>query len=131
MPAYENKYPDVASPAAVDAAIPTDPVDALQRSLVPFIGDGSPDVSFAAELCRVSVLTLQRRLGAAGVTYSGLVDRARFDAAAARLVGSDERMIDVALDLGYRDPGSFTRAFRRWTGLTPRAFRARSRRAAD
>jgi len=30
------------------------------------------------------------------------------------------RMIDILYDLGYRDPGSFSRAFKTWTGISPR-----------
>ena len=33
------------------------------------------------------------------------------------------RVRDIAEDLGFSDEGAFTRAFRRWTGLTPAGFR--------
>ena len=68
--------------------------------------------------------TLQRRLHSAGLTYGHLVAEAR-RASAERLLAEPERTIaDVGRTLGYSDPAHFTRAFQRWTGLSPRAFRA-------
>ena len=49
-----------------------------------------------------------------------------FDVAVRALRAADVKLIDVAYDLGYADPPSFTRAFRRWAGMTPREWRRRS-----
>jgi AraC-like DNA-binding protein len=69
------------------------------------------------------VRTLQRRLAHAGITYARLVAKIRFDMAARRLADPKVKLLDIALDLGYSDHAHFTRAFRRWTGTTPREFR--------
>ncbi len=74
---------------------------------------------------------LQRRLAADGLTYSQLLEEARRNAAL-RLV--EERQLtfaEVASALGYSDPAHFTRAFARWTGTTPRAYRQRVTRATS
>ncbi len=47
----------------------------------------------------------------------------RFEAARKMLSDPDRKIRDVALLLGYSDAAHFTRAFQRWTGLTPSAFR--------
>ena len=58
-----------------------------------------------------------------GLTYSDLVQQARFEAAAELLKNPDTKIIDVAFDVGYEDPSHFARAFRRVSGITPREFR--------
>jgi AraC-like DNA-binding protein len=87
-----------------------------------------PRLRETASLLGESTRTLQRRLAAGGVTHESLVDRARLSAAALLLAGTDTRILDVALDVGYSDHAHFTRAFRRWTGTTPLQYR-RTRRA--
>lgn len=73
----------------------------------------------------ISVRTLQRWLQAAGLTYAGVAREARCAVALQMLEQSERKIRDVAVALGYSDPAHFTRAFLRWTGLTPRAFRRR------
>ncbi len=87
-----------------------------------------PEHGSAADVARelfVSVRTLQRKLAAEGVTF-----REVHDAAAARLAMSwlsDPKVsvAEVAFLLGFSDPSSFNRAFRRWTGQTPGVWRRR------
>jgi AraC-like DNA-binding protein len=69
--------------------------------------------------------TLQRRLKVCGVVFSDLLDVARRDQALRSLADRSQDLLGLALDLGYGDPAHFTRAFKRWTGTTPSAFRGR------
>ena len=89
-------------------------------------GRGAASIDLVAERMATSVRTLQRRLRGAGLSYSAVVQRARRTAAREMLKDRGAGIGDVARALGYSDPAHFTRAFHRWTGSTPRDFRARS-----
>jgi AraC-like DNA-binding protein len=95
----------------------------VQQIVTRLLPDGYPGVETVAEMVRVSARTLQRRLSEEGLTFAGLVARARFDVAQRMLDDPARKVVDVALDLGYSDHAHFTRAFVRWTGLSPREFR--------
>ena len=97
--------------------------DNLRLALQTYICEGPPSVQLAAQIFGTSVRTLQRRLALLGLTYSDLVQQARFEAAAELLKNPDTKIIDVAFDVGYEDPSNFARAFRRVSGITPREFR--------
>jgi AraC family transcriptional regulator len=58
-----------------------------------------------------------------GVTPHQYVLRTRLRRAAVRLATESSRVIDVALDLGFRDLSNFNRAFRAEFGVSPRAYR--------
>jgi AraC-like DNA-binding protein len=75
----------------------------------------------AAEL-GTSARTLKRRLADDQTKYSDLVDSVQ-SARAMALLRSELTVDEVANRLGYSDSANFTRAFRRWTGKTPSAFR--------
>jgi AraC-like DNA-binding protein len=92
-----------------------------------FSAGGYPTVPRTADALGMSVRTLQRQLALGGVTHEMLVRRRRFAEAARLLEKTDTRIIDIALDLGYSDHAHFTRAFRRWVGLSPHEFRSRAR----
>jgi AraC-like DNA-binding protein len=76
-----------------------------------------------APLMSVSERTLKRRLAAFGTSYSELVDDERRDQAMLLIAAKDVSVDEIALRLGYSDAANFTRAFRRWTGKSPRAHR--------
>jgi AraC-like DNA-binding protein len=69
--------------------------------------------------------TFQRRLAAHGVTFERLAESVVFAQARTKLDATQQAITDIALELGYSDPAHFSRAFRRWTGETPRHWRSR------
>ena len=100
------------------------PFPVLLRELIaPYLMDGRPDVAFAAEVAGISTRTLQRRLMQNGSSYSQVLQEARFATACTRLADPAMKVIDVAMMTGYDSPQHFTRAFRRYTGLTPTQYR--------
>jgi AraC-like DNA-binding protein len=72
--------------------------------------------------------TLQRRLSAEGVSYQELLDEARKEAAGRYLGESVFAIGEVAYLVGYSEPAPFYRAFKRWYGVTPEAYRQAQRR---
>lgn len=73
----------------------------------------------------MSSRTLQRRLAGEGVSYQQLLDEARKEAAGRLLADARLGIGEVAYLVGYSEPAPFHRAFRRWYGVTPDAFRQR------
>jgi AraC-like DNA-binding protein len=68
--------------------------------------------------------TLARRLAAEGETFESVLDRLRLDLARRHLADPALSISEVAWRLGYREASAFSRAWRRWTGTTPREARA-------
>jgi AraC-like DNA-binding protein len=79
-----------------------------------------------AAAMHVSPRTLRRRLAGARVSFSRLLEEARCDRARALLRSPDLSTKDVAERVGYSNVANFMRAFRRWTGRTPAAYRRES-----
>ncbi len=98
-------------------------VSLLRMLVQPYIGGGHTEVAFAAELAGVSTRTLQRQLTQCGSSYSRVLEEARFSLARRGLEDPDLKVIDVAMIAGYESPQHFSRAFRRFTGVTPSAYR--------
>ncbi len=73
----------------------------------------------------ISTRHLRRLLRQYGTGYERLVDEVRCDAALRLLADPHSSLTRIAYELGFQDPSSFTRAFRRWTGCSPRDFRRR------
>ena len=90
------------------------------------LAHGYPALEEVARLLRVSSRTFQRQLNREGISYSDLVERCRCKAACEALEHTERPIQDISATLGYADASSFARAFRRWTGLSPRAYRNQS-----
>lgn len=87
---------------------------------------GSPRLPALAEVAArlaVSPATLRRRLQQEGTSFQELKDHVRRDAAIAGLAESGEPIAELAARLGFSEDTAFHRAFRRWTGTTPGAYR--------
>jgi AraC-like DNA-binding protein len=84
---------------------------------------GPISLALTARNLGISSRTLQRRLHERGISFWTLVDECRFQIAGALLRETDLSVQEIAARVGYRTPGSFARAFSRWAGLPPRAFR--------
>jgi AraC-like DNA-binding protein len=95
----------------------------LMLALRAYVPETQPQVALAAEIAGTSVRTLQRRLTPFGMSYSRLVQQMRFEAATELLAKPDIRMLDVAHAVGYEDQAHFTRAFRRFAGVSPTEYR--------
>jgi len=71
----------------------------------------------------MSVRTLQRRLEEEGASFAALADAVRREAAEALIADPGVPLGEVAFRAGFSDFGTFSRAFRRWTGRSPGAAR--------
>jgi AraC-like DNA-binding protein len=98
-------------------------VDSLRCAISPYLGDQAPDINLAAELSGIHVRTLQRRLAQQNMTYSAIVEQARLLKAKSLLNEKSLKLLDITLMLGYSEPATFTRAFRRWAGVSPSEYR--------
>ncbi|MEO1528182.1 MAG: AraC family transcriptional regulator ligand-binding domain-containing protein [Planctomycetota bacterium] len=72
---------------------------------------------------RINLRKLQRETKSHGLTVTGILDEAR-EAMAKRLLDNPRNSIErIADELDYSDGRAFRRAFTRWTGMTPSAYR--------
>lgn len=69
-----------------------------------------------------STSTLQRRLREEGTSFQRLLDATRQEQALEYLKEGRHSLADITFLLGFADQSNFTRAFRRWTGKTPRQY---------
>ena len=102
----------------------------LQTIIDQYVLDKDLSIELIADLSECSPRTLQRLLKERGVKYNDMVQNARMRHAVAMLRDSDLSVTEIALRLHYNDTAHFTRAFRRWTGMTPSKYR-RNAHTAD
>jgi AraC-like DNA-binding protein len=93
------------------------------RRLIPSDQGGFRSLEQVATLVHLSPRTLKRRLAAQGVSFSALLDRERREKALVLLRSSRLGIDMVAERLDYSSASTFVRAFHRWTGTTPAAYR--------
>lgn len=109
---------------AVQSSAPaTNFSESLRQLIRTQLSGGEPNVASAAEAAGMSTRSFQRHLAEAGLSYSHLVDQVRFELATTWLQDSSLQVLDIAFNLGYDNPANFTRAFKRWAGVTPYQFR--------
>ena len=98
-------------------------VDRVRAELSEELHDGDPSAEGLARRLKMSVRTLNRKLAAEETSYRQLLDRLRHRLAVRLLNDRRVSVSEVAFLAGFSELSAFNRAFKRWTGLTPSAFR--------
>jgi len=106
---------------------PTEFRDAFQQALLPHLHETDLTVDYVARLTGMNRQSLQRKLKASGTTFSSELIALKKRRASEDLIQSDQPIAEIATGLGFANPTSFTRAFRLWTGESPRQYRKRHR----
>jgi AraC-like DNA-binding protein len=109
---------------APPAALPSF-VAVVERAMADGLAEGDATLNRLSDRLRLSTRTVQRRLRDAGFTHRDLVRKLRLDLAARSLGRPQLSQRQIAGALGYAGAGSFHRAFKRWSGMTPGELRAR------
>ncbi|MEQ8654582.1 MAG: AraC family transcriptional regulator [Kiloniellales bacterium] len=117
----EPETGDCETPKETDGA--ADPLDTIREIVKPYLGDKPLLLSELAEIFGTSERTLQRHLRNMGTSYSRLLAEARYQVACDMLKNGEMRIMEIAFAAGYQNPSHFSRAFRRYAGLSPVEYR--------
>lgn len=87
-----------------------------------------PTLEDVSKACFMSSRTFKRRLASHGTGYQELLDQERCERAITALRNGDDTVDAISEYLGYNDRSNFSRAFKRWTGMTPTQYRESHRK---
>lgn len=93
----------------------------VNEVLVAQIKGEAPTITIVASALAMSARNLQRGLAAEGTSFQLLLDDARRELAVRHLSDPSATIAKVAWLVGFSEASAFHRAFRRWTGHSPRA----------
>ena len=95
-------------------------VDQLVKDALP---SGIPSIHQIAEHMGMSNRTLTRRLSEAGASFRDIIKKAQEEVSKDLLKNSTRSIAEIAFETGFSEQSAFNRAFKRWTGMAPVAFR--------
>lgn len=84
---------------------------------------GEPSEEVLAQQLNMSGRTLQRKLGELGLTYGQVLAETRYELAQRYLDDPKRSVTEITFLLGFSEHSAFTRAFKRWSGMAPTAYR--------
>jgi AraC-like DNA-binding protein len=110
--------------------MPEDPgvLPSVRKAVAESMRDGDPNLARVAKKMAMSRRTLQRQIKEHATNFRKVMDDTRRRFALSYLKDRRNTLSEIAFLLGYSEAAAFTRAFKRWTGLTPVAYRRRLRR---
>jgi AraC-like DNA-binding protein len=100
------------------------------EKIVEHLPDGPPSQDRIASQLHVSNRTLQRKLKEEGTTFLDLLQDTRLQLARTYLHQPGKSIVEIAYQLGFSEPSTFSRAFKRWTGKAPADYRAEAESGA-
>ena len=95
----------------------------VESLLMPILHKGEASIDWVAARMQISRQTLFRQLRAEGTTFEKVLDALRHKLALHYLSGKKASVNETAYLVGFSDPAAFSRAFKRWTGVSPRVVR--------
>lgn len=108
------------------AALPVETVRSrLEEAMRLRLHQGEPGADDMARELGFSRSTLFRRLREEGTSFALVLDALRRDLALEFVSGSRNSLAEIAYLLGFSEPAALSRAFQRWTGMTPGQYRRR------
>jgi AraC-like DNA-binding protein len=105
-------------------------LDALRSALAPHVHESDLTADRAAKICGHDRRRLSRELREMGTTLSKEIACLRCEAATQALSTTNESVAEIAESVGFSDPTIFSRAFKKWTGKSPREYR-RTHRSSE
>jgi AraC-like DNA-binding protein len=97
----------------------------IRRLLRRHLNEELPSLEDVGRALAMTPQTLRRRLHEEGQGYQQLKDDLRRDAAIEYLARPDLTLVQIATRLGFSEPSTFHRAFKKWTGVAPGEYRHR------
>jgi AraC-like DNA-binding protein len=95
----------------------------VRSKLIERLPDGNIGEEEIASALNLSLRSLQRKLKAQDVSFKQLLDDTRRDLGLQYVRNPHHSLIEIAFLLGFAEPGNFTRAFKRWYGMSPSKYR--------
>jgi AraC-like DNA-binding protein len=96
----------------------------VKSAIIEHMHDGKITVNMIAKEVFMSVRSLHRNLNELGTTFGSILDEVRREFAEHYVSDTREDLTEVAFRLGFSEQSSFSRAFKRWMGMSPSAYRA-------
>jgi len=103
----------------------------IRRLLLRHLDGELPALEAVGKSLAMTPQTLRRRLREEGQGFQALKDDLRRDAAIEYLARAELSLVDIAARLGYSEPSTFHRAFKKWTGVAPGEYRHSHCKGAD
>ncbi len=100
-------------------------VERVREAIAERIEDGEPSPADIARALGLSLRSLQRRLEEKGTNYASLLTETRRELAADYLRAGKHSVTEIAFLLGFAEASAFSRAFRRWFGVSPSEYRSK------
>ncbi len=110
-----------------DTRVPQDYPGRVKQVAESLLATGEVSLEKIAKVMAMHPRLLQQKLQAENTSFRALLTEVRFEKAQQQLLHTQVRIADLALSLGYADETSFSRAFKRWSGLSPRVWRQQKR----
>lgn len=98
-------------------------VRSVQKFLATHLPDGPVTLDMTARELGMSTRKLQRDLKLEGTTFQELLNQTRQDLAQRYVQDRQNDLTEVAFILGFADLSTFSRSFKRWTGVSPSRYR--------